>query len=782
MDGLAEPHPRSPRPNPFAFASDTTFRFVLLICAVAAMAIVTWSTVWVSTHFVQVKTNIDRCESVVQRPPATDALGAYQRVREIRQAMRECVRLALFRPAALAGLAGMVGVLAVAALLYWCMPAWRIRRHRLKPLEVDAIPGLGLELRELQHKADVHERVRFLVDPLSPVVGAVAFGRVGRRYIALYRGLLNRFTSDSDKDREEFRAVVRHELAHLRNRDLDKTYLTVAVWWAFVLAGLIPFLFDQLMWLLYLDISNGLIRSVWRVAMITLLVILIRNAVLRSRELYADMRVTTLDGDNGVLRRVLGERADRGVEPGRAWRVPFRKHPPYWLRCTTLDNPTVLLQFGFWEALATGVVAALAVNAVQFELGLLVSTSMDGEPASAWWSGALFAPLTAGIVGLGLWRATFASSLTGKEEPVRYHRIGIGLGLGLALGDLLDLGATMRAGRVDLVGQPVPIATVLIGAAIVVVGSWLLVRWVAMAASAWMGAVTAHRSPRVLTSAAVTVVALVLAGGLPLLLVLQGWSRATNVQDALGVVPLVLSLVMGPTFTKPAAAVASLGFLTLLWVYPLVGAMRSDHHHSPARWTTLDGVPPTRSIAGRSVNLSAAARTGLVAGGILIVLLVSDRLLMHMLVPQIQRQTQTWQGNFYFRMLMLAIGMQALAAVWAALRVPVLRVPHGLLAAFITGIVAVLGVLSSLVLDVCRIDSLMVISQDCSLSGAGGLEAIVGMFGIVLRVGGIVALAAVLLTVTIIGAQQEIRRRLQRTRQIPTLSSVATRTAESEEF
>ena len=42
-------------------------------------------------------------------------------------------------------------------------------------------------------------------------------------------------------DQPAFRAVLLHELAHLRNGDVDKTYLTLAIWRAFVAGALIPF-------------------------------------------------------------------------------------------------------------------------------------------------------------------------------------------------------------------------------------------------------------------------------------------------------------------------------------------------------------------------------------------------------------------------------------------------------------------------------------------------------------------------------------------------------------
>src|SRR5262249_56113988 len=65
----------------------------------------------------------------------------------------------------------------------------------------------------------------------------LAFGLPGRRFVAISGGLATKLWTDPGV----FRAVVLHELAHLRNGDVDKTYATVAVWWSFVATALLPF-------------------------------------------------------------------------------------------------------------------------------------------------------------------------------------------------------------------------------------------------------------------------------------------------------------------------------------------------------------------------------------------------------------------------------------------------------------------------------------------------------------------------------------------------------------
>ena len=110
----------------------------------------------------------------------------------------------------------------------------------------------------------------------------------GRRLILRY-----------DTDRAGVRAVVLHELAHLRNRDVGKTYLTIAIWWAFVATALLPFValvvhpalfYTPLRWSLRRFDGHWaqVGYQVGSVLVLTAVVYLTRNAILRTRETHAD--------------------------------------------------------------------------------------------------------------------------------------------------------------------------------------------------------------------------------------------------------------------------------------------------------------------------------------------------------------------------------------------------------------------------------------------------------------------------------------------------------------
>jgi Peptidase family M48 len=93
-----------------------------------------------------------------------------------------------------------------------------------------------------------------------------------------------------------FEAVILHELAHIRNKDVNQTYLAIAIWRAFVLAALLPL--AGLLTLSHVPISAP--RVLWRVAVSALTVYLLRNSVLRSREFGADARVREFDPDTSL--------------------------------------------------------------------------------------------------------------------------------------------------------------------------------------------------------------------------------------------------------------------------------------------------------------------------------------------------------------------------------------------------------------------------------------------------------------------------------------------------
>jgi Zn-dependent protease with chaperone function len=139
--------------------------------------------------------------------------------------------------------AGVVAVLLVTAAAYIGMPTWIIQRRRLGPLTAEDSPELHEEMAQLASEAGLPRAPMLMVDAVNPSVSALVFGLPRRRRLRLNAGLVTLFYTDV----AGFRATVRHELAHLRNRDLDQTFLVIASWYAFLIIVLVPLVLTMLL-------------------------------------------------------------------------------------------------------------------------------------------------------------------------------------------------------------------------------------------------------------------------------------------------------------------------------------------------------------------------------------------------------------------------------------------------------------------------------------------------------------------------------------------------------
>jgi Zn-dependent protease with chaperone function len=416
------------RLNPFVFPSDTDFRFVLLIISVLGSSLLIYKALYNSL------------------PAHTAPLRSSQNAWVI---------------------GGVVLLLVVAAVIYWAFPVWKMRRDKLEPLEAEDAPEIVTYLAELCREAGLPSPPLFVVNPLNPTSTGLAFGRLGRYYIVLNAGLVTRFS----KDRPAFRAVLLHELAHLRNADVDKTYFSLAIALAFLIAAVVPLAISRLGRPLGETFDMG-----WRVLALGMLVYLTLSAVLRAREVYADVRASVWDGLAGGLSRMLKSLPQ---PKGGRWGRYVAFHPDPCDRRQALNDTQYLFRMGFWEAFGTGIAATIAFQNV----GDIVPTSVP--IFSTLGAGLIFAPLIVGGVGSGIWRAALAA-LVGRTMPRGTGRLALGLGLGLLLGQYLSLATfALSTSTFALTGLNLFVFDVLwIG--VVLISSWFFLYWIAAGAWTWM--------------------------------------------------------------------------------------------------------------------------------------------------------------------------------------------------------------------------------------------------------------------------------------------------------
>ncbi|MFG2459918.1 M48 family metalloprotease [Streptomyces sp. NPDC048523] len=378
------------------------------------------------------------------------------------------------------GMAATLLLLAVAAAVYWWTPRLRELRQRTVPVgDVDTDGTLAAELAELRARAGITYGLAFRVEPARTTAGAVVYGRFGNYTVCLHAGLLVRRGTDP----EGFRAVVLHELAHIRNRDVDFASASTALWRVFVVLALLPYLYHEGRLLLrglfgtadspfWPGTASMLAYSLLAGLVLVGLVHLARADLLRRRELHADAGAV----DCGASPAAWQHRDPPGTVAASVRRVTalLRTHPTWAERRRALADHTRLSGVGALSMFLVGVSATLLVNALQVVPGL------SADSGAAWCTAAFMAPM----LWFPLARSVAASPGPGQGESG--VRSGMWLGCGLVLGEF----ARGRHGNEWLAPEPWFLLGLLLAATVAAVWSaqctWLALalprRWARRAA------------------------------------------------------------------------------------------------------------------------------------------------------------------------------------------------------------------------------------------------------------------------------------------------------------
>lgn len=187
-------------------------------------------------------------------------------------------------------------------------------------------------------------RPRFLISRGAMGDGQ-AYGSARRPIVVLTRAMLSILRGDIRRHGRPytFRAALLHELAHLANRDVRRSYWAEASW-----IVLVPVL-SLLLWILFTSPNPAWIKSVVSLHVLAILLIieLIRRSILRGREHDADLRTALLWNTGEPLRALFVEETRTATPPlldrlARYW----RKHPTAAERRNVLDHPDQALEIG----------------------------------------------------------------------------------------------------------------------------------------------------------------------------------------------------------------------------------------------------------------------------------------------------------------------------------------------------------------------------------------------------------------------------------------------------
>lgn len=220
--------PPERRLNPFAFPPETNVRFTLLVVAALLLAVNLGNSLVAVT---EIAGTPDAYELSVE--PGDYRKYSPDDFANVGRALRQSV-LTLALPGSL-----MLGVLLLANAVFRGHPDRIRRRKQLQPITPGDDPKLFEALQQLAAISGVSPLPSIEVGAKSRAPDGQAFGL--RRHYALRLG--GRLRLLLRKAPQSFRAIVLHELAHIANRDVVRTYFAQALWVAVVILGIVPMLF-----------------------------------------------------------------------------------------------------------------------------------------------------------------------------------------------------------------------------------------------------------------------------------------------------------------------------------------------------------------------------------------------------------------------------------------------------------------------------------------------------------------------------------------------------------
>jgi Zn-dependent protease with chaperone function len=663
MRGASPPDPPSFRLNPFAFPSDTTSRFALLLFFAIAASLLIWRSIamlglsleaglvncspdmnaTVNTLREQLAIALEHLQHglAIPQPPAVDTA-------QCRRPLNQQIL-----PAMAIG-AGMLASFTLG--IWWLHPRWLAWRMKLSRLQKHEAPELVAALARICSEAGIRCTPDFYWNPLGMAPRALAYGRAGRYQVALTGAMAMRYATDPPA----FRAVILHELAHIVNRDIDKTWLAVGAWWALVASALVPRVALQF-WIPFrwVELAEGVIQ----VAAITTLVFVTRNAMLRARELYADVRASVWMSDSHAMTAALS-----ALRPVRGLRRLLSPHPDPAHRLRLLAATDSLFRAGFWDLLGVGAATSLGAAIIGIVGGTVSDVALPGPGWEFLLEFALpvlvVTPLASIAAGIIIWRASFASLVRGTQ-PRAAVRGGIAAGLGVMLG-------TMVAGGVLSIGVVASRA------------AWVIVLflspitgliWVEAAAKTWIPIALRRLHPGASLKAAI---------GLNCVFTVLWFSLAGPFLGALAVLWL-----LAPAFVVPLIYEISNSFpfnvlgalsVAVTWGFPMAAWLwRRPLTPGIAEWAFL--APPHPPLSHLTLPL--------VPGRLIVIALVAGMVAGVMLgpvqVPWAPTLVLGQTPDRFVAMMVTAVLVQAAVATLVVFVVSGVRVIQAMFAAFVAG-------------------------------------------------------------------------------------------------
>jgi Zn-dependent protease with chaperone function len=405
--------------NVLAFGTPTTTRYLAFLAALLSAGIFVgswWYNQTQGRHWIAV---VVSCAGQAQQTSTSSPPVQAELAREALEA--SCRGAADLRRAAY-GLAGAALVGAAALVVVYLAPVMVRRRRRLRELG-PALREAGGRFAELAAEAGIRRMPRIERGPANQR-DALSYGAPGRPRVVLPPAVAVRW-----RDRALFDPVVRHELAHVRHRDVALAWLARSVWYA-----LAPLLTVPVVVSLLSSDHSILADLLWRAALLGLTVLLVSAALLRSREYDADLRAARFAGEISSLTALLLRSSGR-PERNRLRQLVAR-HPTPDQRIGVLQDPERAAGVTFLDGFSSAFLAGLLFPLVSTVV-VVMFTGSGRTDLGNWAAALLTGSLLGGSVGLGLWRAAVAGRIAGNTG--RVVSAAAGVAAGLVLGQLASL-------------------------------------------------------------------------------------------------------------------------------------------------------------------------------------------------------------------------------------------------------------------------------------------------------------------------------------------------------
>ncbi len=260
-------------------------------------------------------------------------------------------------------------------LIYWNYKRFSkkiMEKSKLKEFDQKKFPDHCEYIEKLHERyLPTVKQPTLMYQPLDPSESAFTFGTKNQLYIGISGGLIRKFR----KNIEGFKSIFLHEMGHITNRDVEKTYLVASTWRSLFLTLSIP-LGISILYTIYLTLGifyfgilvgydmdyiiSRMNLGGWSLMYggITLyfliflaIVYVLRNQIIRLREFYADAKVLEWEESPEGIVKTLEE---SGGKRYSKFEILTKFHPNINERIQVLKNNSRLFTPSLWVAFAIG--------------------------------------------------------------------------------------------------------------------------------------------------------------------------------------------------------------------------------------------------------------------------------------------------------------------------------------------------------------------------------------------------------------------------------------------